>query len=62
MLTSAQVRAARALLKIGVRELASIAEVTPATVTRFEGGKGVQTATLQKLQAASGDRWCAVHS
>lgn len=31
---------ARAALRIGVRELAELAGVTPATVTRFETEKG----------------------
>ena len=35
-----QLRAARAAVRLGVRELAELAGVTPATVTRFETEKG----------------------
>ena len=35
-----QVRMARTALRIGVRDLAEMAEVTAATITRFETEKG----------------------
>ena len=44
---------ARAALKIGVRDLAKMAKVSPMTITRFETGQtGGYAATLQKLQSA----------
>ncbi|WP_234804051.1 helix-turn-helix domain-containing protein [Ensifer adhaerens] len=50
---SAQLRMARAALKIGVRELASLAGVTTATITRFENERGgLNQATSAKLKAA----------
>lgn len=53
MLKPAQVRMARSALKIGVRELADMADTTPFTVTRFETEKGgLQAATLEKLIGA----------
>lgn len=39
-MTPAQLRMARAAVRLGVRELAAAAGVTPATVTRFETEKG----------------------
>lgn len=39
-MTSEQLRMARAATRLGVRELAGLAGVSPATVTRYEGGKG----------------------
>lgn len=39
-MTPEQVRMARAALRIGVRELAEMAGVTPATITRYETEKG----------------------
>lgn len=50
---SAQLRMARAALKIGVRELAEMADVTTATITRFENERGgLNSMTEQKLRAA----------
>lgn len=44
---------ARAALKLGVRELAELAEIAAMTVTRFENGHGGGHAdTLRKIQAA----------
>lgn len=49
--TSLQVRLARCALGLSLRELASAAEVSPNTITRFELGKGgLQTASLARLQ------------
>ncbi|NPD69325.1 transcriptional regulator (plasmid) [Lichenicola cladoniae] len=42
---------ARAALKLGVRELASAAKVSPATVTRIEGDNPANAATLAALRA-----------
>jgi transcriptional regulator with XRE-family HTH domain len=42
---------ARAALRIGVRALAELADVSAMTITRFENGQsGGQAATLRKLQ------------
>ncbi|WP_170866104.1 helix-turn-helix transcriptional regulator [Rhizobium sp. NFR03] len=49
----AQLRMARSALKIGVRDLASMADVTTATITRFENERGgLNTVTLTKLKSA----------
>ncbi len=37
---------------MGVRELANLAKVSPATVTRIEGGGSAHASTLAALQAA----------
>ena len=53
MLTPEQVRMARAALKIGVRDLAAMASVTPATISRFEMKKGGMHAnTMDAVQKA----------
>lgn len=53
MLTSDQIRMARAALKIGVRELAGMAGVNPGTISRFETGKGgMQSGNLDAVQKA----------
>ena len=51
MLTSKHVRAARAVLGWGVRDLAAKAEVSPKAVTRLEGGQDVRKSTADKIQA-----------
>lgn len=44
---------ARAALRIGVRDLAKMAGMSPMTITRFENGRsGGYASTLQKIQAA----------
>ena len=43
---------ARAALKLGVRELAKAAQVSPATVTRIEGDHGANASTLGAIRAA----------
>lgn len=48
-----QLRMARSALKIGVRELAEMAGVTTATITRFENERGgLNSVTSAKLKAA----------
>lgn len=47
MLTPDQVRMARAALRLGVRELAELANVNPGTISRFETGKGGMHAATQ---------------
>lgn len=51
MITGTQLRMARAALKLGVRELASAAKVSPATVTRIEGDNPANAATLGALRS-----------
>ncbi|XWZ89966.1 transcriptional regulator [Azospirillum sp. B2RO_4] len=43
---------ARAAVGWGVRDLAAKADVAPATVTRFEGGAGMQSRTIAAMQQA----------
>lgn len=55
MLTSEQVRAARALLRIEQRELAERAGVSPETIKRIERTPGpiaAHSATVDKVQKA----------
>lgn len=49
MITGTQLRMARAALKIGVRDLARSAGVSPATVTRIENGHPANMSTLVNL-------------
>jgi DNA-binding LacI/PurR family transcriptional regulator len=52
-MTPAQLRMARSALKIGVRDLAALAGVTTATITRFENERGgLNAVTQDKLQTA----------
>jgi transcriptional regulator with XRE-family HTH domain len=52
MITGTQLRMARAALKLGVRELAASAKVSPATITRIEGDQPANASTLAALRAA----------
>ena len=53
-MTPGQARAARALLKLGVREVAALAKVTPNTVSRIEqddaGPRGPQPVTVYAIK------------
>lgn len=53
-MTPGQARAARALLKLGVREVAQLAKVTPNTVSRVEqdetGPRGPQAVTVEAIR------------
>ena len=51
-ITVVQCRMARAALGIGIRELATMAEVSPNTVSRFERGEALYGRTVEALQAA----------
>jgi len=52
-MTPAQLRMARSALKIGVRDLAAMANVTTATITRYENERGgLNSSTLEKLKTA----------
>jgi predicted transcriptional regulator len=55
VITGRQVRAARAMLRLGTRQLADRAGVAPASIVRAEAAEdipGMHTHTLQKIQAA----------
>ncbi|WP_238332846.1 MULTISPECIES: helix-turn-helix domain-containing protein [Acetobacter] len=54
MITGTQLRMARAALKIGVRELAKSAGVSPATITRIENGHPANVSTLIRLESVLG--------
>ena len=53
-MTPGQARAARALLKLGVRDVAELAKVTPNTVSRVEqddtGPRGPQSITVEAIK------------
>ena len=52
MINGTQIRMAIAALKWGVRELADKAGLNPNTVSRIETGGGIQTSSLEKIEAA----------
>ena len=52
MITGAQLRMARAALKIGVRDVAVLANVSPATVTRIESNQPANASTLLVIRTA----------
>jgi transcriptional regulator with XRE-family HTH domain len=47
-----QARMARAAVKLGVRDVAARAKVSPNTVTRVEAGLSVNNSTLEAIQRA----------
>ena len=49
---AAQCRMARAALQLGVRELAAMARVAPATISRLERGEVLYPRTLEAIRAA----------
>ena len=52
-MTPAQLRMARAALRLGVREVADLAGVAPYTVSRFETEQGgLRLDTAEKLKSA----------
>ena len=51
-MTAAQCRMARAALKLGVRELAALAEVSPNTIARLERGEALYQRTITAIRAA----------
>ncbi len=52
-ITPLQLRLARTALRLGIRDVAEAAGVSPTTVTRFESGRGgVHSGTLTSLEAA----------
>jgi transcriptional regulator with XRE-family HTH domain len=52
MITGLQIRMARAALKLGVRDVAKLAKVSPATVTRVESDGAANASTLAALRSA----------
>ena len=52
LVRGSQIRAARAMLKWGVRDLAKSADVTPNTVSRIEADENAFLGTVQKLTDA----------
>jgi transcriptional regulator with XRE-family HTH domain len=53
MITAEQIRMARAALRLGVRDLAKLADLAPMTITRLENGRsGGYAETIRKVQAA----------
>jgi transcriptional regulator with XRE-family HTH domain len=52
MITGTQLRMARAALKLGVRDVAAAAKVSPATVTRIESDQPANASTLAAIRTA----------
>jgi transcriptional regulator with XRE-family HTH domain len=49
---ASQCKLARAALRLGVRELAELADLSPDTVTRFEAGEALKPRTVGAIQQA----------
>ena len=49
MVTSSQIKAARALLKWSARELAEVAQVSLVTLKRYEAADGIPEARLEQF-------------
>jgi predicted transcriptional regulator len=47
-----QCKMARVAVGLGVRDLAAMAKVSPATVARFEGGQALKASTIETLRMA----------
>ncbi|CAO3416525.1 hypothetical protein [Azospirillum argentinense] len=54
-LIATQCRMARAALQLGVREVATLAKVSPNTIARLERGENLQERTLQDIRRAFED-------
>ena len=52
MPTSDQVRMARALLRLTMKELSKLSEIDPSTIVRVEAGAKTYAMTLRQLQAS----------
>jgi transcriptional regulator with XRE-family HTH domain len=52
MVSGAQIRMGRAAAKLGVRELAAAAKVSPNTITRVEADGAANASTISALQRA----------
>jgi transcriptional regulator with XRE-family HTH domain len=51
-MNAAQLRMARAALKLGIRDVAKLAKVAPSTVSRFEAGEKLNARTVAAIQRA----------
>ena len=51
-MNAAQSRMARAALKLGIRDVASLAKVAPSTVSRLEAGERLNPRTVEAIQRA----------
>ncbi len=51
-MTPDQSRMARAAVRLGVRELAAAAGVSPDTIARFERGEELRASTVEAIRAA----------
>ena len=51
LITSEQIRAARALLRISVIQLAKLSEIGEATIKRIEAGNGLPSANIKTLDS-----------
>ena len=51
-MNSVQCKMARAATGLGVRELAELADVSPATITRLERGEDLMPRTVAAIQSA----------
>jgi transcriptional regulator with XRE-family HTH domain len=56
IVTGDQIRMARVLLKLGVRDLSELAEVDKSTISRIENGGMAYSATLRQLRTICEDR------
>ena len=52
MITGSQVRMARAALKLGVRDVAKAAQISPATLSRVEADQPANASTLAAIRTA----------
>ena len=51
-LNAAQCRMARAALRLGIRELAVVAQVSPTSITNLERGDSLHLRTIQAIRQA----------
>jgi transcriptional regulator with XRE-family HTH domain len=51
-MTGDQCRMARAALKLGVRDLATLSNVAPSTITRLEAGADLRGRTVEDIRRA----------
>lgn len=51
-MNAVQCKMARAATGLGVRELAALADVSPATITRLERGEELMPRTVQAIRTA----------
>ena len=47
-----QSRMARAALQLGIRDVATMAQVAPSTVSRFEAGEDLKPRTIEAIRRA----------